>query len=147
MADFAYRQLDVWQRGMDLVLAVYELANELPPNERFGLTSQMQRAAVSVPANIAEGYGRDHRGDYLRHLSFARGSLMELETHLTIVVRLGYLNRQQVSPAWQLAQRVGQMLTQLIRSLKTGSASKAVAFLERRNKPRVHAFIGAFKLF
>ncbi|MEX0653143.1 MAG: four helix bundle protein [Phycisphaeraceae bacterium] len=121
MAESAYRQLDVWPRGMDLVLAVYEVANELPASERFGLTSQMQRAAVSVPANIAEGYGRDHRGDYLRHLSFARGSLMELETHLTIAVRLGYVDREQAAPVWQLAQRVGQMLTQLIRSLKTGS--------------------------
>jgi four helix bundle protein len=68
-----YRDLDVWQRAMDLVDAVYDVTSEFPPSERFGLVTQLQWAAVSIPSNIAEGYGRKHRGDYLRFLSIARG--------------------------------------------------------------------------
>ncbi len=113
-----YRDLDVWQRAVDLVEAVYVLTRGFPDTERFGLASQMQRAAVSVPANIAEGYGRSHRGDYLHQLSIARGSLMELETHLTIAVRLKLVTRDQAVGVWDLAQQVGQMLNKLIRSLK-----------------------------
>jgi four helix bundle protein len=76
-----YRELEVWKTAMDLVVAVYELSRKLPASERFGLASQMQRSAVSVPANIAEGYGRAHRKEYLNHLSIANGTLQELETH------------------------------------------------------------------
>jgi four helix bundle protein len=115
----AYRKLEVWQRGMDLVVEVYRLTETLPAQEKFGLTSQIQRAAVSIPANIAEGYGRTHRGDYLRHLSIARGSLMELETHLTLCVRLNMLERDSVIPVWQITQETGKKLTALIRSLKS----------------------------
>lgn len=104
---------------MDLVVEVYRLIEMMPPQEKFGLISQIQRAAVSIPANIAEGYGRVHRGDYVRHLSIARGSLMELETHLTICVRLHMLEPDKVIPVWQLTQETGKMLTALIRSLKS----------------------------
>ena len=83
-----YRQLDVWQRAIQLVETVYLLTRQFPADERYGLTSQLQRAAVSVPANIAEGWGRSHRGDYPRHLSIARGSLMEVETLLIIAEKL-----------------------------------------------------------
>ena len=114
-----YRELEVWQKAMDLVEATYRLTKIFPVAERFGLASQSQRAAVSVPANIAEGYGRDHRKEYLRHLTIARGSLMELETHLTIAVRLGYLTREKTLPAWDLTQQVGRMLTKLIAALKS----------------------------
>ncbi|HOW19678.1 MAG TPA: four helix bundle protein, partial [Phycisphaerae bacterium] len=88
MALQTYRDLEAWQRAIDLVEAVYVLTRGFPNAERFGLTSQTQRASVSIPSNIAEGYGRSHRGDYLHHLSMARGSLMELEIQLTIAVRL-----------------------------------------------------------
>lgn len=74
-----------------MVVAVYERTNEIPQQEKYGLISQMQQAAVSIPANIAEGYGPLHRGDYVHHLSIARGSLAELETHITIAVRLNYV--------------------------------------------------------
>lgn len=119
MAYRTYRQLEVWQRAMELAEQIYELTSGFPSSERFGLISQLQRASVSIPANIAEGYGRSHRGDYLRHLSIARGSLMELETHLTLSVRLKLIARSKVLPAWKLAQQVGQMLTKLIASLRT----------------------------
>ncbi|MBZ5502136.1 MAG: four helix bundle protein [Acidobacteriia bacterium] len=87
----SYRDLLVWQKAMDLVVASYGIAKKLPAQEMYGLVTQIQRAAASIPANIAEGHGRKHRGDYLHHLSIARGSLLELETHLLIAGRLGYL--------------------------------------------------------
>ena len=113
-----YRELDVWKQAMDMVVAVYKFTADFPVQERYGLASQMQRAAVSVPANIAEGYGRLHRGDYVHHLSIARGSLAELETHITIAVRLDFIRREDAMPLWNTCQNVGKMLTKLIQSLK-----------------------------
>jgi four helix bundle protein len=117
----SYRELDVWKKAMDLVVAVYELTSEFPDQERYGLTSQMQRAAVSVPANIAEGYGRLHRGDYIHHLSIAGGSLAELETHITLAVRLGFVGREKAAVVWNMAQEVGKMLSGMTRSLQDKS--------------------------
>ena len=118
MALKSYRELDVWQKAMDLAEMVYGLAARLPDEERFGLASQLRRAAVSIPANVAEGYGRSHRGDYVRHVSIAKGSLAELETHLLLAVRLSFVTRGQLKETWNLAQDVGKMLTKLIQSLK-----------------------------
>jgi len=81
----------VWQRAMDLVAEAYQLTQRFPSEERYGLVQQVKRSVVSIPSNIAEGHGRDHLGDYLRHLSIANGSLMELETQFLIAVRLGYI--------------------------------------------------------
>ena len=91
----SYRDLKVWQRAVDMVEEVYSLSRRLPSEEKFGLTSQLRRAAVSVPANIAEGYARAQRGEYLQHLSIARGSLAEVETLLTLAARLGFMGRDQ----------------------------------------------------
>lgn len=91
----SYHDLKVWQKGMDLVTESYLLRGLLPKDELYGLASQIRRAAVSLPANIAEGHGRDHLGDYLHHLSMANGSLMELETHLQIGKQLGYFTDGQ----------------------------------------------------
>nr|WP_298056679.1 four helix bundle protein [uncultured Halomonas sp.] len=85
-----HQQLRVWQESMDLVTVVYGLTTSFPAEERFGLASQMQRAAVSVPSNIAEGAARGSKADFLRFLYIARGSLSELETQLQIAFRLGY---------------------------------------------------------
>ena len=112
-----YRQLVVWQRSMEMVEAVYALTDSLPEAERFGLASQLQRSAVSVPSNIAEGYARTHTKDYLRHLSYARGSLAEVETQVIICVRVGRIDREQAMPAWDLAQKVGKLLTRFIQSI------------------------------
>jgi four helix bundle protein len=114
-----YRDLAVWQKSMDLVTEVYRLAKLFPQEEMFGLTSQIKRAAVSIPANIAEGYGRIHRKEYLHHLSVARGSLMEVETHLQIAVRLSYLSREQASAIWGQMQDTGRLLNGLIRALSS----------------------------
>jgi four helix bundle protein len=116
-----YRELDVWNKAVDMVVMVSELTRELPAEEKYGLMSQMQRAAVSVPSNIAEGYGRVHRGDYVHHLSIARGSLAELETHVTIAVRLNFLAREKATMLWNIIQDVGKMLSRLIRSLQRKS--------------------------
>jgi four helix bundle protein len=113
-----YRDLLAWQKAMDLVELVYRLTAQLPLTERFGLTSQLQRAAVSVPANIAEGNGRIHRKEYVHCLSIARGSLMELETHLTLTVRLKLLKREAVVPVWNVSQDVARLLNALITSLR-----------------------------
>ena len=112
-----YRNLRVWQAAMDLADAVYDLTVKLPETEKFNLKSQLQRAAVSIPSNIAEGYGRSSTGDYRRHVSIARGSLMEVETQLELCVRRNFLTREQIKPAWNLAQSVGKMLTKLLQSL------------------------------
>ncbi|HET9701895.1 MAG TPA: four helix bundle protein, partial [Burkholderiales bacterium] len=83
-----YTDLDVWKQSLDFVVDVYRITRQFPPEEKYGLASQMQRAAVSIPSNIAEGHGRKFTGAYLNHLSIASGSLMELETQLRIARRL-----------------------------------------------------------
>jgi len=87
-----YKDLLVWQKGMDLVVAVYKLTKTFPTTELYGLTSQMQRAVVSIPSNIAEGHALKQTQAYVRHLAIASGSLAELETQLEIANRLGYLS-------------------------------------------------------
>ena len=113
-----YRHLKVWQKAMDLAVASYDLTKQFPQSELYGLVSQIQRAAVSVPANIAEGDGREHLGDYLHLLSVANGSLMELETHFLLAGRLGYLKEQQVNRLLDLTSELGRMLAGLTKSLK-----------------------------
>jgi four helix bundle protein len=113
-----YRDLRVWQVAMDLVVETYRLADLLPTRERFGVGAQIRRAAISVPANIAEGYGRMRRGEYLNHLSIARGSLKELETLLVVAERVGYLSAKELANAWELCDYTSRMLTRLARSLR-----------------------------
>jgi four helix bundle protein len=117
-----YRELDVWKVAIDLVEQVYMLTRGFPAEEKFGLVAQMRRAAVSIPAKIAEGYGRTHRGDYLHHLSIARGSLLELETHLVISVRLALAAGDQTQPIDAAIDRVGRMLYKLIEFLNRQEA-------------------------
>lgn len=114
----SYRDLFVWQKAMDLVVECYKFVSNLPKNETYGLISQVQRSAVSIPANIAEGHGRDHLGDYLRHLSIANGSLKELETHLILVGRLGYRAENEAEPLLARCTEIGKMLSGLSKSLR-----------------------------
>jgi four helix bundle protein len=114
----SYRDSLVWQKAMDLVVDCYSLVGDLPKRETYGLISQIQRAAVSIPANIAEGHGRDHMGDYLRHLSIANRSLMELETHLPLIGRLGYRPENDTEPLLAQCSEVGKMLAGLSKSLR-----------------------------
>jgi four helix bundle protein len=117
-----YRELIVWQKAMSLVESIYLMTAEFPNTEKYGLACQLKRAAVSVPSNIAEGYGRTHRGDYLHHLSIAKGSLFEVETQLLLAVRLQLVTRDVLMPIWLHSQEVGKLLTKLIRSLTKRSS-------------------------
>jgi four helix bundle protein len=114
----SYRDLRVWERAMDLVAASYKLTELLPKSEVYGLTAQIRRAAVSIPANIAEGHGREHLGDYLHHLSVTNGSLMELETHFLIANRLAYLRMNEIEALLELSAEVSRMLAGLTKKLK-----------------------------
>jgi four helix bundle protein len=116
-----YSDLLVWQKAMDLVKAVYGVTRQLPADERFGLVSQLQRSAVSIPSNIAEGHGRKSTGAYVRHLSIASGSLMELETQLQIATRLGYLSPDTLAALMPRTEEVGKMLAGLQNSLNRQS--------------------------
>ncbi|HUL03994.1 MAG TPA: four helix bundle protein [Gemmatimonadales bacterium] len=113
-----YRDLVVWQQAMALVVDMYRLSERFPREEKYGLVQQLRRAAVSVPSNIAEGHGRDHLGDYLRHLSIANGSLMELETQVQIAATLRYVQKDAAARVLERAARIGKLLSGLTRALK-----------------------------
>jgi four helix bundle protein len=115
----SFRDLSVWRKSMDLVVACYKLTQGFPASETYGLVSQIRRSAVSVPANIAEGHARKRTGDYLHHLSIASGSLAELETHILIAVRLGFVGEVEVGPILEDAHEIGRMLAGLIQKLGT----------------------------
>jgi four helix bundle protein len=108
-----FRDLQVWQSGMDVVESVYRLSTAFPKSELYGLTSQVGRAAVSVPSNIAEGHTRASTKDYLRHLSIAQGSLAEVQTQLEIAVRLGYLKNSETIPVLGQSASLGKQLHSL----------------------------------
>jgi len=114
----SYRDLAVWQSAMDLAVQAHRLSRRFPKTELYGLTAQLKRAALSVPANIAEGHGREHLGDYVRHLSIANGSLMELETELLMAQRLGYLAADEAKALFKQTGQVGRMLAGLTGKLK-----------------------------
>ena len=119
----SYRDLVVWQKAMGLVSAVYQLTRTFPDSERFGLTSQIQRAAVSIPSNIAEGQGRLATKEFRQFLGIARGSLKELETQLLISIDLAYASLEDVDPCLGLADEIGRMLNALIKALDRKQAS------------------------
>src|ERR1700694_1493639 len=113
----SYRDLDVWQKAMDLVVSCYGAAERFPKSETYGLAIQLQRAAVSVPANIAEGQGRNHTKEFINHLSIAYGSLMEVETHLQIAARLRYVEDSSLRDLLLQSNEIGRMLNGLMQSL------------------------------
>ncbi len=113
-----YRQLEVWQLAMDLAEKCYQATKGFPKEELFGMTSQIRRSAVSIPANIAEGQGREHTKEFLNHLSIARGSLMELETHLILSQRVGLLKQAALESLLPLTDRVSRMLSGLRKALQ-----------------------------
>jgi four helix bundle protein len=125
----SYRDLRVWQLGMDLVVEVYAATDRFPKQQQFGLTSQLQRAAVSVPSNIAEGKGRQTDRDYVAFLYRARGSLLEVETQVQIARRLDYLSVEHTTAPVGKCEHLGRSLQALIESLE-----QAVAREEKRLK-------------
>ena len=114
----SHTELIVWRKAVDLVEIVYDLTRSFPSDERFGLVSQLRRAAVSVPANIAEGHGRMTRGEFLNQLSVARGSLNEIATLFTVSERLGFADAEALAGASHHADEVGRMLTSMQRRLR-----------------------------
>lgn len=125
MASNSYRDLKVWQKAMDLIEQCYVATRDFPSDERFGLISQIRRAAVSVAANIAEGQGRDHIKEFLNHLSMARGSLMEVETLLIASQRVGHLPTTTLEALTALSAEVSRMLTGLRQALERRLPSRS----------------------
>jgi four helix bundle protein len=131
-----HRNLDVWQLAMDLVVKVYGFSNQLPDLERFGLVTQLRRAAISIPSNIAEGAARGSSREFARFLLIARGSLAEIETQLELAERLHHV-RKSVELN-RMVLRVGQMLTALTRrvsSVRLRSGESRSASHESRKRP------------
>jgi four helix bundle protein len=116
-----YSELLVWQKSMDLITAVYRLTKTFPADERFALSAQLHRAAVSIPANVAESHGRKSTKAYLNHVSIANGSLMELETLLQVTARLEYLRQDQLLDVLKQTNEIGKMVSGLTRSLNPRS--------------------------
>lgn len=119
MAISSYRDLDAWKLGVDIAATVYELTRSWPGEERFGLTSQVRRSAVSIASNVAEGHGRESTADFVRCLRIAQGSLKEVETQLCIAVRVGLSDSSGIAGAADLCDRAGRVLRAPIRSLQT----------------------------
>lgn len=119
----SYRDLLVWQKAMDLVVECYRLSREFPKFETYGLANQIQRAAVSVPSNIAEGNERQGAKEFLHFLSIARGSLGELETQLEIAARLGYIEPAALQNLLQNADEIGKMMGGLRKTLQSRLAN------------------------
>ena len=115
----SYRDLTVWQRAVEVAVECYRVTKSFPKHETYGLSAQLQQAAVSVPANIAEGRARQHTGEFLQHLSIAYGSLAELETHLEIARRLAYLPDDHANSIIDACANVGRMINGLQSSLRS----------------------------
>lgn len=114
----SFKDLIVWQRSMDLAVRIYRITQKLPASEQFGLTSQLRRASVSIPSNIAEGYGRQSTGNYRQFLSISRGSLMEMETQINICERLKYLAQSDTGDIFKEIIEISKMLTSLISKIR-----------------------------
>jgi four helix bundle protein len=113
-----YQDLEVWQKAMDLVVMCYQATRDFPKSEVYGLASQLQRAAVSIPANIAEGRERKHSKEFFQHLSIAYSSMAELETHIQIAQRLNYINSAKTKQLLEKTAEIGRMINGLRKSVE-----------------------------
>ena len=120
-----HKKLDVWKAGMELALATYKFTAKFPIEEKYGLTTQMRRAAVGIPSNIAEGSARQGKKEFRNFLSIAQGSLSELDTQLEIAFLLEYIDSEKLQKVDNLMVRIDKMLTGLIRSLTTNKQGTA----------------------
>ncbi|RWK55289.1 four helix bundle protein [Mesorhizobium sp.] len=116
-----YRDLNVWKDSMELAAEIYLATKAFPREELFGMTSQMRRAAVSIPANIAEGFGRGQRKPFVQFLRVAQGSLKELETHTLLSMRFGLLDEKSAGVLSVRFEKLGKMMRSFIRSLEVGA--------------------------
>ena len=115
----SFRELIVWQKSIELAERIYHSTNHFPATEQFGLTSQIRRCVISIPANIAEGYGRQSLVDYIRFLKISRGSLYELQSHLELSNRLAFLNLRDFQEIIETSNEIGRMLNSLIKKLES----------------------------
>jgi four helix bundle protein len=120
----SYRDLRVWQEGMTLAEFSYRLTRAFPREEMFGLAAQIRRAAASIPANIAEGHGRENTQSFIQYLRIAQGSLKELETHLQLSVRVGLIKSDEIIGPMQQCEALGKMVRLLIRSLQENARKR-----------------------
>ena len=118
MEKHTFRKLVVWQKSMDLVTQIYSDLQDFPATELYALTSQIKRSATSIPSNIAEGYGREGKKDYLRFLNIALSSLFELQTQLEIAYNLNFLNKEKFTNLYDNSREIERMLTSFIRKIK-----------------------------
>jgi four helix bundle protein len=114
----SFRDLFIWQKSMNLVTVIYEVSSKFPSQEMYGLTSQIRRCAISIPSNIAEGYGRNSTGDYKRFLQIAVGSLFEFQTQIEIAFNLHYLSKEVFDDLLRTCNDLDKMLYSLIQKLK-----------------------------
>jgi len=112
-----YRDLIVWQKALRLVTEIYRHTKSFPKDEIYGLTSQIRRSSVSIPSNIAEGYGRNSTQDYIRFLRIANGSLFELQTHLEIARNLDFLSYEKFTELYDLSREIERMLSSLLKKI------------------------------
>jgi four helix bundle protein len=119
----SYHDLIVWQKAIDFVVDTYRLTGQFPRTELYGLMAQLQRAAVSIPSNIAEGAGRGYTREFIHHLCISRGSLYEAETQIIIAHRLDYASGEDIKPHLRMVAEIGKMLNGLITSLERKLAS------------------------
>ena len=120
MRDF--RKLKIWEQGIELVKLIYQLSSKLPSEEKFGLRSQITRAAVSIPSNIAEGCSRNSEIEFKRFLEIAIGSLFEVETQLVIIEELNLINSEELKSIFELIEKEGKMINALINIIKTAKS-------------------------
>lgn len=113
----SYRDLIVWNKSVNMVTLVYKLLKKFPSDEKFGLTSQIKRSSVSIPSNIAEGYGRNYTKDYARFLQISRGSLFEMQTQLQIAINLEFIKENELAEIKSLSIEIEKMLNVLIKKL------------------------------
>ena len=112
-----YRDLIMWQKSMTLVTKVYKISNTFPNNEAYGLTSQIRRCSISIPSNIAEGYGRNYTNDYIHFLRIATGFLYKLQTQIEISLNLLYIDKDIFNRIYELSREIERMVSSLIRKL------------------------------
>jgi four helix bundle protein len=113
----SYRDLIVWQKSMEMITLIYQLIKQFPDDEKFGLTIQLKRCSVSIPSNIAEGYGRNYTKDYVRFLNISRGSLYEMQTQLQVALNLNFVDELALEKINNLSVEIEKMLNSLIKKL------------------------------
>lgn len=135
-----FRELKIWQRGIELSVMIYEISNNFPSEERFGLCSQLRRAGVSVPSNIAEGSSRNSPKEFVRYLSIASGSCAEVETQLEIAKRLGFVNEEQLASPLNETREIQKM----IHSFSSSIENKLIKKIKNQITDKLQTFLGLF---